>query len=60
MVHRGVIVDPDVELKVDFSGPVTPLENVEMICAPLGGMVLFHVDVGAEVEAGARLVTVVT
>jgi predicted deacylase len=60
LVHRGVIVDPDVELKVDFSGPVTPLENVEMIRAPLGGMVLFHVDVGAEVEAGARLVTVVT
>ena len=31
-----------------------------MIRAPQGGMVLFHVDIGAEVEAGAKLVTVVT
>ncbi len=60
LVHRGVIIDTDIDLKVEFNGPVTPLENVEMIRAPQGGMVLFHVDIGAEVEAGAKLVTVVT
>ncbi|CAN7177306.1 succinylglutamate desuccinylase/aspartoacylase family protein [Phyllobacterium sp. LjRoot231] len=60
LVHRGVVIDDSVKLKVDFNGPVTPLENVEMIRAPQGGMILFHVDIGAEVEAGAKLVTVVT
>lgn len=60
LVHRGVIVDTNVTLTVDFSGPVTPLENVEMIRAPQGGMILFHVDIGAEVEAGDKLVTIVT
>lgn len=60
LVHRGVIADQGVTLKVDFNGPVTPLENVEMIRAPQGGMVLFHVDIGANVEAGAKLVTIVT
>ncbi|PSH64859.1 peptidase M14 [Phyllobacterium brassicacearum] len=60
LVHRGVISDSSVELKVDFNGPVTPLENVEMIRAPQGGMILFHADIGDEVEAGAKLVTVVT
>jgi predicted deacylase len=60
LVHRGVIIDDSVKLNVDFNGPVTPLENVEMIRAPQGGMILFHVDIGTEVEAGAKLVTVVT
>ncbi|RCW80890.1 succinylglutamate desuccinylase/aspartoacylase domain-containing protein [Phyllobacterium bourgognense] len=60
LVHRGVIIDDSVKLKVDFNGPVTPLENVEMIRAPQGGMILFHVDIGDEVEAGAKLVTIVT
>ncbi|WP_310069320.1 succinylglutamate desuccinylase/aspartoacylase family protein [Phyllobacterium sp. 1468] len=60
LVHRGVIIDDSVKLNVDFNGPVTPLENVEMIRAPRGGMVLFHVDIGTEVEAGAKLVTIVT
>jgi predicted deacylase len=60
LVHRGVIIDDSVKLKVDFNGPVTPLENVEMIRAPQGGMVLFHANIGDEVQAGAKLVTVVT
>ncbi|NWO91591.1 peptidase M14, partial [Escherichia coli] len=47
-------------LTVDFKGPVTPLENVEMVRAPQGGMILFHVNIGDEVAAGAKLVTVVT
>ena len=60
LVHRGVILDEGVKLDVDFRGPVTPLENVEMIRAPQGGMILFHVDIGAEVEPGEKLVTIVT
>lgn len=60
LVHRGVITDAAVKLDVDFKGPVTPLENVEMIRAPQGGMILFHVEIGAEVKEGDKLVTVVT
>ncbi|RZS82637.1 hypothetical protein EV217_3461 [Phyllobacterium myrsinacearum] len=60
LVHRGVVSDPAVTLTVDFKGPVTPLENVEMVRAPQGGMILFHVNIGDEVVAGAKLVTVVT
>lgn len=60
LVHRGVVIDQAVQLKIDFNGPVTPLENVEMIRAPQGGMVLFHVDIGAEVQEGAKLATIVT
>jgi len=60
LVHRGVIRDESVKLDLDYKGLITPLENVEMLRAPEGGMVLYHVAPGDVVEAGAKLVTVVT
>ena len=43
-----------------FTGPVTPLENVEMISMPEAGMVFYHVEVGETVKKGAKLATIVT
>ncbi|MFC4624611.1 succinylglutamate desuccinylase/aspartoacylase family protein [Daeguia caeni] len=60
LVHRGVIRDESVKLDTEFKGLVTPLSHVEMIRAPEGGMVLYHVEPGDVVEEGAKLVTVVT
>ena len=59
LVHRGVMhgkskVKPD-----SFNGPVTPLENVEMVKMPVGGMVLYHVNVGETVKKGVKLATIV-
>ncbi|KXF78742.1 peptidase M14 [Paramesorhizobium deserti] len=60
LVHRGVVKDDGETLAVAFDGPVTPLANVEMVRAPQGGMVLYHVVPGDEVGEGDRLVTIVT
>ena len=60
LVHRGVIRDENVRLDLDYKGLITPLSHVEMVRAPEGGMVLYHVAPGDLVEAGAKLVTVVT
>lgn len=43
-----------------FTGPVTPLDNIEMIRAPEPGVVLFHRNIGETVEKGDLLVTLVT
>lgn len=59
LVHRGVVRDEGVRLDDAFKGLVTPLENVEMIRAPQGGMVFFHAKPGDVVDAGAKLATVV-
>lgn len=60
LVHRGVVRDDNVKLETEYKGLVTPLSHVEMLRAPEGGMVLYHVAPGDEVKAGAKLVTVVT
>lgn len=60
LVHRGVVVDTSVSLSDQFDGLVSPLTHVEMLRAPDGGMVLYHVVPGDLVEAGAELVTIVT
>ena len=60
LVHRGVIVDENVKLATEFTGLTTPLSHVEMIRAPQGGMVLYHVAPGDVVAEGTKLVTVVT
>ena len=60
LVHRGVI-DGKTKIKpASFTGHVTPLENVEMISMPEGGMVFYHVEVGDTVKKGAKLATIVT
>ncbi|MGU3574371.1 succinylglutamate desuccinylase/aspartoacylase family protein [Brucellaceae bacterium C25G] len=60
LVHRGVIEDQSVKLDAPYQGLVTPLTHVEMIRAPQGGMVFYHVAPGDVVEEGTKLATIVT
>jgi uncharacterized protein len=43
-----------------FKGPATPLDNIEMIRAPVAGTVLFHRDIADTVIAGDLLATIIT
>lgn len=50
---RGVVAadaKPQPELRKDFVGQ--PIRHVEMVLAPVGGTILFHVAPGERVEAG--------
>jgi len=61
LVMRGVITDDDVapaELRPDFVAE--PIPHVEMIKAPVGGTILYHVSPGDRVETGQLLAEVVT
>lgn len=60
LVHRGVVHDPASTLGEPFSGPVATFSHVEMIRAPKGGMVLYHVKLGDRVSKGDLLATIVT
>lgn len=42
----------------DWDGPAEPLDNVEMVRAPRGGIVLYHRDIGEHVAAGDRVATI--
>lgn len=60
LVMRGVIADDGVtaaELKADFVAE--PIAHVEMVRAPVGGTILYHVAPGDRVEAGRLLAEVV-
>lgn len=41
-----------------WDGVVAPLEHVEMLRAPVGGAVIYDVPLGAHVEAGARIASI--
>lgn len=61
LVMRGVIVDDSVapaDLRPDFVAK--PIAHVEMIKAPVGGTILYHVSPGEQVQAGQLLAEVVT
>ncbi|MBX8824289.1 succinylglutamate desuccinylase/aspartoacylase family protein [Ochrobactrum sp. SFR4] len=60
LVHRGVVEDASSQLGEAFSGPIAPFSRVEMIRAPQGGMVLYHVALGDIVKKGDLLATIVT
>ncbi len=60
LVYRGTIKGRSKIRPQDFTGPVTPLENAEMMKTPAGGMVFYHVEVGAMVKKGVKLATIVT
>ncbi len=63
LVARGVIATPQGGPRVPaqaFSGPVVPLDNIEMVRAMEPGTVLFHRDIGDTIEAGDLLATLVT
>lgn len=59
LVNRGVIKDETSKLEGSYKGLVTPFANVEMVRAPLGGMIFYHVEPGDIVEENAKLVTIV-
>lgn len=59
LVARGVVAG-DAKPLATFTGPATPLDNIEMIRAPLSGTVLFHRNIGDRVEAGDLLATIIT
>jgi predicted deacylase len=59
LVMRGVVVDGNLPAPPRFSGTAAPVENVEMVCAPCAGALLYHVRPGDRVDEGARLVTIV-
>ncbi len=59
LVHRGVVCGKSKVKPESFQGPVTPLENVEMVKMPVGGMVFYHVNVGDMVKKGTKLATIV-
>ncbi|KQS90494.1 MULTISPECIES: succinylglutamate desuccinylase/aspartoacylase family protein [unclassified Rhizobium] len=59
LVARGVVAGDGKPLAA-FAGPATPLDNIEMIRAPLSGTVLFHRNIGDRVEAGDLLATIIT
>ena len=59
LVHRGVVRGKSKVKPESFKGPVTPLQNVEMVKMPVGGMVFYHVNVGETVKKGAKLATIV-
>lgn len=58
LVHRGVVADAAVAAPAPWSGVAVPLDNVEMLRAPVAGPVLYHVAPGDRVAAGDRLVTI--
>lgn len=60
LVHRGVVHDQASQLGEAFNGPVAPFSHVEMIRAPQGGMVLYHVQLGDQVQKDDLLATIVT
>ena len=60
LAARGVIADASLAPLPEWQGAVTPLEQVEMVRAPVGGAVLYHVVPGDVVEKGDRLVSILT
>ena len=59
LTHRGVLKGESRLKGHVLTKNVTPISNIEMIHAPVGGMVLFHVEIGDDVEEGQELATIV-
>ncbi|MEZ2329300.1 succinylglutamate desuccinylase/aspartoacylase family protein [Mesorhizobium sp. RCC_202] len=59
LVTRRVVQDPTVAKFDRFSGPVVPLENIEMMPSPRAGAILYDVKPGDRVAKGDRLATIV-
>ena len=59
LVTRGVVQDSSVPKFEKFSGPVVPLENIDMMPSPRAGAILYDVRPGDRVKKGDRLATIV-
>jgi predicted deacylase len=57
--RRGVLAGAPIR-KEEFSGAVAALDYVQMVDAPVTGMVLFEREFGEVVSAGDHLATIVT
>src|SRR5690606_39926154 len=51
---------PHSQLGALFNAPVAPFSHIEMIRAPQGGMLLYHVKLGDIVKKDELLATIVT
>jgi hypothetical protein len=60
LVTRGVIAGEKPRLATAFESNVTPISHVEVVRAPAGGMILFHVAPGAHAAEGETVATIVT
>jgi predicted deacylase len=60
LVGRGVIRDAAVPPPEPWTRGKTPLDHVEVVRAPAGGALLFHVKPGDHVEAGALVAEILT
>ncbi|MDR7219929.1 succinylglutamate desuccinylase/aspartoacylase family protein [Aminobacter aminovorans] len=58
LVARGVIEDVTVETRQAFEGVVAPIDHIEMVPAPCAGAILYHVNPGDTVKAGAHIATI--
>ncbi len=58
LVGRGVVRDDGISAPAGWSGPAVPQENVEVVRAPAGGALLYHVAPGDRVAAGDPLVDI--
>jgi predicted deacylase len=58
LVHRGVI-DGEAPALPPLAHAATPLAGAEPIVAPASGVIVFHVECGAKVEAGAPIADIV-
>jgi predicted deacylase len=59
LIGRGVVNGESAGSTI-FSGPAVPLDNVEIVRAPQGGMVLFYRNIGERVSEGELLATIVS
>lgn len=55
LAGRGVLADDRLDPPAPFAGPAVPIENVEMVKAPAGGAILYHVAPGDSVRSGDLL-----
>jgi predicted deacylase len=60
LTHRGTILGKSSVKPGAFKGPAVTLDYVEMIYAPVGGMVFYHVKPGDTVRKGEKLATIVS
>ncbi len=60
LVNRHVIAGEKPRLPKTFDGPATPIANVDVVKASVGGLVLYHVKPGDTAKEGDTVATIVT
>ena len=64
LTGRGVITsgqsDQSDKTQPSWNGHVAPLDNIEVVCTPKSGTILFNRSLGEEVKTGDLLATIIT